>query len=599
MMIFNKKNSIWSLLKVHFRYAPLLSAITVMQRLIDAIIPAINVLIIAHFINTATNIFSGTLPYSSIYKPLLFIIFLLAFQLLFGAVIGYATRKLQIRLNNKIAVECIEKQASIAYEYIDNSESFILIKRVFGEVSSQINTIYNDMLGAASLIVRFISIMIVFVSNGLWWLGVLILLASIPMLSVTYRNGIKIYNFYKENFSGQMEMYHSTYILKDRSVTDERTLFGFSSAINSKWKKMQCDLYDKKKHVNKKILFNRYLSRFINLFFAMIIIVFMTSSILISRMDVGLYIALITNIIALIDEVVSSAMSWANNLAQEKEFIKDFNVVCNYKYDADYLCLPCNNLFSVESIEFINVSFKYPGTDRRVLNNISFKINKDTHYAFVGKNGAGKSTIIKLLTGLYDDYEGTILINKKNLKNYSHSEIKGMFGIIYQDFAKYELTLKDSVKIGDIHSISNDIIDDEYIKKLSDVDLLGLLKVLPNGADTLLGKTEEGGQDISGGEWQRVAIARLLMKKVDFMILDEPTASLDPIAESKLYEQFSSISKNKTTLLISHRLGSIKTVDHVFVIDNGEIIESGTHTELIKQAGLYAKLYSEQKGWYK
>ena len=570
-----------------------------MQRLIDAIIPAINVLIIAHFINTATNIFSGTLPYSSIYKPLLFIIFLLAFQLLFGAVIGYATRKLQIRLNNKIAVECIEKQASIAYEYIDNSESFILIKRVFGEVSSQINTIYNDMLGAASLIVRFISIMIVFVSNGLWWLGGLILLASIPMLSVTYRNGIKIYNFYKENFSGQMEMYHSTYILKDRSVTDERTLFGFSSAINSKWKKMQCDLYDKKKHVNKKILFNRYLSRFINLFFAMIIIVFMTSSILISRMDVGLYIALITNIIALIDEVVSSAMSWANNLAQEKEFIKDFNVVCNYKYDADYLCLPCNNLFSVESIEFINVSFKYPGTDRRVLNNISFKINKDTHYAFVGKNGAGKSTIIKLLTGLYDDYEGTILINKKNLKNYSHSEIKGMFGIIYQDFAKYELTLKDSVKIGDIHSISNDIIDDEYIKKLSDVDLLGLLKVLPNGADTLLGKTEEGGQDISGGEWQRVAIARLLMKKVDFMILDEPTASLDPIAESKLYEQFSSISKNKTTLLISHRLGSIKTVDHVFVIDNGEIIESGTHTELIKQAGLYAKLYSEQKGWYK
>lgn len=598
-MIFNKTNSIWSLVKVPFKYSPLLSVITAIQKLIDAIIPAINVLVIASFINTATAIFSGTLSYYCIYKPLLFIVLLLAFQLLFGTFIGYVTRKMYIRLNNKISIECIEKQASVAFEHIDNSESFMLIKKVFGEVPSQINTIYNDVLDAASLIVRFASIMIIFVSNGLWWIGVLILLSSIPMIIVTYKSGIKIYKFYKENFSGQMEMYHSTYILKDRSVTDERTLFGFSNAINSRWKKMQLELYDKKKRINKKIIFNRYLSRFINLFFAMIIIAFMTSSILINRLDVGLYIALITNIIALIDQVISNAMRWANNLAQEKEFLKDLNVVCNYRYDSDYLCVPNENSFSIETIEFINVSFIYPGTERKILNNISFKINKGVHYAFVGKNGAGKSTIIKLLTCLYDDYEGTILINNKNLKDYSYSEIKGMFGIIYQDYAKYELTLKDSIKIGDIHSILHDVIDDEYIQKLSDVGLFELLKKLPKGGDTLLGKTEEEGQDISGGEWQRVAIARLLMKKVDFMILDEPTASLDPLAESKLYEQFLSISKNKTTLLISHRLGSLKTVDYIFVIDSGEIIESGTHAELIKKAGLYEKLYSEQKEWYK
>ena len=174
-----------------------------------------------------------------------------------------------------------------------------------------------------------------------------------------------------------------------------------------------------------------------------------------------------------------------------------------------------------------------------------------------------------------------------------------MFGIIYQDYAKYELTLKDSVRIGNIHSILHDVIDDEYIQKLSDVGLIELFEKLPKGGDTLLGKTEEDGQDISGGEWQRVAIARLLMKQVNFMILDEPAASLDPIAESKLYEQFSSISKDKTTLLISHRLGSLKTVDYIFVIDSGEIIESGTHAELIKQAGLYETMYSEQKEWYK
>ena len=598
-MIFNKTNSIWSLLKVPFKYSPLLSAITAVQKLIDALIPSISVLTTAYFINAATAIFMGNRSYSYIYMPLLFIVLLLAFQLLFDTIIGYATKKMHIRLNNKIAIECIEKQASIAFEYMDNSESYMLIKKIFGEVPSQINTIYNDALSVASLIVRFARIMIIFVSNGMWWIGTLILLSSIPMINVTYKSGKKIYKFYKENFPGQMEMYHSAYILKDRSVTNERTLFGFSTAINSKWKKMQLELYDKKRVVNKKIIFNRYLSRFINMLLAMIIIAFMTSAILTNKMDVGLYIALIPYIFALIDQVISSIMSWTNNLAQEKEFIKDLNVVCNYKYDPSLLCTPNENSFSVETIEFKNVSFVYPGTERKVLNNISFKISKDIHYAFVGKNGAGKSTIIKLLTGLYDDYEGTILVNNKNLKDYSHAEIKSMFGIIYQDYAKYELTLKDSVRIGNIHSILHDVIDDEYIQKLSDVGLIELFEKLPKGGDTLLGKTEEDGQDISGGEWQRVAIARLLMKQVNFMILDEPAASLDPIAESKLYEQFSSISKDKTTLLISHRLGSLKTVDYIFVIDSGEIIESGTHAELIKQAGLYETMYSEQKEWYK
>ncbi len=595
-MIFNKKNSIWSLLKVPFLYAPLLSVITMVQKLAEALLPAVSVLAVSGFINTAVDIFSGKLPQHFIYRPLLYIVLVMGFQLLFGTVTGYAVRKMRIRLENRISLECIDRQASTAFEYIDHSESFMLMKKVFGEVASQIHTIYNDALGAVGLSVRYASIMLIFVSNGLWWIGVLILLASVPMIYVTYKNGTKIYRFYKENFPGQMEMYHSTYILKDRSLTDERTLYGFSDAVNSKWKKMQMDLYAQKKQVNVKILFHRYLSRFLNLGCAMAVIIIMTFSVIRGSLDVGLYIALVTNIIVLIDQVISSVMLLANNLAQEKEFLKDLDTVCNYKYDPDDLCAADGTPFSVESIEFIHVSFTYPGTKRRVLDNVSFRLDEGMHYAFVGRNGAGKSTIIKLLTGLYHDYEGTILINQKDLKEYSCAERKGMFGIIYQDYAKYELTLKESVKIGDIHSVSQN--DDTYMQKLSDVNLLGLLQTLPKGGDTFLGKTEEGGQDISGGEWQRVAIARLLMKKGNFMILDEPTAALDPVAESALYQQFLAISRKKTTLLISHRLGSVKTADCIFVIDGGKIAESGSHRELIEKSGIYEKMYSEQKEWY-
>lgn len=596
-MIFNKKNSLWSLFVIPFEYAPLLAVITAVQKIIDAIIPAINVLVIAHFINTATSIFEGESSFDSVYLPLICIVLVLLFQILFGTITGYATRKMHLQLKQKIVVESMEKQASFDFAYVDNAESYMMIKRIFDEIPSHIYTIYNDAMRAASLVVRFVSIMMVFVANGLWWIGILILIASVPMTGITYKNGKAIYKFYKEEFPGKMEMYHSTYILKDRNVVDERTLFGFSKVINSRWKNMQLELYDKKKHVNKKIVFNRYLSRFINLFFAMIIIVIMTSSVFSNKITVGLYIALITNIITLIDEVISTAMDWANHLAQEKEFIKDLNVVCDYKCNKDYLDVPSEKPFSLKLLEFRNVVFKYPGTDRIVLDNISFKITEGGHYAFVGKNGAGKSTIIKLLTGLYDEYEGVILVNGKNIKDYSQAERKQMFGIIYQDFAKYELTLKDNIKIGDINSISWDN-DEKYIQKLSDVGLTELLEKLPEAGNTFLGKTQENGQDLSGGEWQRVAVARLLMKKSDFMILDEPTASLDPLAESMLYEQFTSISKNKTTLLISHRLGSIKISDYIFVIDGGKVAESGTHEELMKNGGLYEKLYSEQKEWY-
>ena len=597
-MLFNKKNTLWSLLLIPFKIFPMMTLVTIVQKTVDAILPTVNVLIVAYFINTATDIFYENTSSQHIYLPLLCIVSVLAFQIFFDTLIEYFVKKMRIRLKNKIDSECLDRQASLSFEYIDNSESYMLVKKVFGELSSHINTIYNTALNIASVLIRFSSIMIVFILNGLWWIGILFVLISIPMMIVSYSGGKNIYHFYKENFPGQMKMYHYAYILKDRSVADERTLFGFSKIINKQWKELQMDLYKKKSKINTNILTNRYLAQFINLLCVIIIISFMTYSIFKGRMDVGLYIALVINIIMLVEEVIATAIVGASTISQEKEFLKDLNIVCSYKYDSSFLCQPNKKHILVDTIEFRNVSFAYPGTDRKVLNNVSFKIKRGVHYAFVGQNGAGKSTIIKLLTRLYDNYSGEILINEKNIKDYSYSDIKAMIGIIYQDFSKYELSLKDNVQIGDINALHKYKNDEKLFKIIDSVGLTELLKKLPQKEMTLLGKSEETGQDISGGEWQRIAIARLMMKDSDFMILDEPTASLDPIAESKLYELFSSISKNKTTLLISHRLGSVKTVDYIYVIDNGFIVECGSHTKLMHKKGLYYKLYSEQKGWY-
>lgn len=191
-------------------------------------------------------------------------------------------------------------------------------------------------------------------------------------------------------------------------------------------------------------------------------------------------------------------------------------------------------------------------------------------------------------------YEGEILINGKELREYDYSEIKGFFSFVFQDFAKYAISIKDNIFMGNSFSV-----DGMRLKTtLSQMEISEFIEQLPAGVETNLGKIRSDGIDISGGQWQRIAISRALVSDSPILILDEPTAALDPIAESNVYSLFSRICKEKTTIVITHRLGAAKIADEIFVIDNGCVAESGSHEELMKANGLYAKMYESQRDWY-
>lgn len=249
---------------------------------------------------------------------------------------------------------------------------------------------------------------------------------------------------------------------------------------------------------------------------------------------------------------------------------------------------------SLDSIEFRDVRFKYPGTVRYVLDGCSFRLDRSKHYAFVGINGAGKTTITKLLTGLYPDFEGEILINGRSIKEYSQSRLKALFSVVYQDFAKYYITLRDNIFLGNINGVD----DKRIAEAIEEIDLSETLARLEKGLDTPLGKILEGGTDISGGEWQRVAIARTLVSNAPLHILDEPTAALDPVAESKVYELFGRISKGRMTVFITHRLGAAKLADEILVLKDGKIAEVGSHDDLMARGGIYAEMFEAQRSWY-
>lgn len=247
------------------------------------------------------------------------------------------------------------------------------------------------------------------------------------------------------------------------------------------------------------------------------------------------------------------------------------------------------------TIEFCHVSFTYPGSSVEVLNDISVTLHPGEHLSVVGLNGAGKTTFIKLLCRLYDPDRGEILLDGINIKEYDYSEYMSLFSPVFQDFKLFAFSMRDNITLDNSHE------DTELASLITQVGLDEKVKSLENGVDTILFKSfDERGIEPSGGEQQKIAIARALQKDAPVIILDEPTSALDPVAEYEIYRQFHTLVGNKTAFYISHRLSSCRFCDRIAVFSDGKIAEYGNHDSLIKiPEGIYAKMFEAQAQYYR
>jgi ABC-type multidrug transport system fused ATPase/permease subunit len=264
-------------------------------------------------------------------------------------------------------------------------------------------------------------------------------------------------------------------------------------------------------------------------------------------------------------------------------------------------------------IEFKGVSFKYPNTDNYVLKNINLTIHPGEEVAIVGKNGAGKSTLIKLILRFYDPTEGEIFINDIEIKKLNIASYYKHISALFQDFNQYKaLTARENILIGtqEIESETKESdssetsaipseINEKLMKSLKQTDAVNFIKNLGKGLDTPLGKNFTGGTELSKGQWQKIALSRILYRNSEMLILDEPTASIDAQAELKIFNNIYEFSENKTVILISHRFSSVRKAEKIFVIEDGKIVESGDHEELMKLEGSYAKSFEIQAEGYK
>lgn len=306
--------------------------------------------------------------------------------------------------------------------------------------------------------------------------------------------------------------------------------------------------------------------------------------------DLTMYFSLLDNFQNAIESIVNSFSSLYDDMLYVKNFHELIDIEVN---DSEINKLPINNF---NRISLVNVSFKYPNTQEFILKDISIEMEFGKSYSFVGVNGSVKTTLIKLLLNLYEPTEGNIYIDGINLREIKKNDYYKMIGVVFQDYVKYPLNIEQNIGIGNIEDISNmaRIIQsskysgaDEFINKL------------PNKYATMVTKELEGAVDLSTGQWQKLSISRAFMSDFKLVILDEPTSSLDAISENEVMKRFKELSYRKTSIMISHRLSSLRGIDCIFVLKNGRIIEYGTHNELISSDNEYSKLYTIQSKGYR
>jgi ATP-binding cassette, subfamily B, bacterial len=250
----------------------------------------------------------------------------------------------------------------------------------------------------------------------------------------------------------------------------------------------------------------------------------------------------------------------------------------------------------VRGFEFRNVSFKYPGSSRLILNGLDFHLQPGERVALIGENGQGKTTIVKLITRLYDPTEGQILLDGVDLRDYELEDLYREIGVIFQDFMRYEMTARENIAVGRIDDLQNvNLLQTAAQKSLADQ----VIAKLPHHYEQMLGRRFDGGVDLSGGEWQKVALARAYLRDAQLLILDEPTAALDAKSEFEVFQRFAELTMGKMALFISHRFSTVRMADRIVVLEQGKIAEEGNHDQLARMGGRYAEMFEMQAASYR
>lgn len=495
--------------------------------------------------------------------------------------------RFDMKMTDGLERDIIQKYKNLDYSCYEKSATYDIISRISKNPGEKLKLIYWKIIEIIKILISLVGLVLVFrqASN---LLIVIFILFLIPMLYENYKAGSLWYELYAKQTMDERKVAYYERLLTSKTSLIELIIYQATDYIKSLWEKQSEKMLKEKDATLQKVekaLLKK--SLFATLWYICCTGI-LIHSVMTGHISVGLFIALFNTTLSIVGTITSLLETFGDFSKEIKEvsYISSFFELKNTESRTGHIDYP------IHRIRFEHVSFAYPNSEKEVLHDANFEIDLSRSTALVGENGSGKTTIIKLLCGLYRPTKGRIMIDDQDLNKLSSQEIGKLIKVVFQDFYQYELTVRENIGFGNLGELDRD-------DKLNNaLELVNLKDVKDLGLDRNLGKLEMDGVDLSKGQWQRLAVSRLFLTDTAYVILDEPTASMDPVSEYKMYQLFCSLMKSRGSLMISHRLASAKMADYILVLKHGNIIEQGNHDDLMKNQGIYYTLFCKQAEWY-
>jgi len=570
---------------VILKYARIPTVLTLILKLMQSAETPLSIFFTGKLINNIGLYISGDVSLSDVLIWAVLLIVILLISANSGLFQGLSEIYTHKKLNKNFSGVVLDKFRKLEYSCFEDPTILNSLERMGSEPHLRIYYLYNDTINAISTFISLAETALVFTQISVWF-AVVYFILLVPLLWFNYKSIEARQRLWNTEMPNWRRRTYVSALLADKHAVFEMKIFNATEFFLTKWQKLASDF--RREFVRMRLKSSKYdiLHVLTIAVWAVFVILSMIFGLIGSTVNIGVFVACITSMGAILNS--SSAMSSAfSQVSQDCLEMTHFDIFMSLpEISTETVSVDIEN----PHIVFDNVRFSYPKTDNTVLNGVNFEIRSGERVALVGKNGAGKSTIVKLLCGLYRPDSGEIYINGTPVTKISTAQLRQVFSVVFQDFCGYELTLRENVAFGNISKIDD---DPALNKALQDGLWTNEVKL-----DMNLGKLEDDGVDLSGGQWQKIAVSRAIFSDSSFIILDEPTAALDPVAESRMYETFQSVLQKRGSIVISHRLASAKLADKIIVLDEGKAVQTGTHAELMSADGLYRDMFTAQSAWY-
>lgn len=581
------KTQMKEILSIIWKYSRLWGCMKLLNSVLTAIIVPVNTVLLQRIVDDILILLQENRFHFILNTHLVIFIAGVFSEVLLTGLDRYVEIRFDMQITDRLEKEIVRKYRKLDYSCYEDPQTYDSISRISQNPGEKIRMIFWKLCEMVRIIILLIGYLLIFQQASPLLVGIFLLFLP-PMLYENYKAGCLWYDLYSRQTADERKIAYYERLLTGKTSLAELKIYQATDYIEKLWKKQSSKLRKEKEEtlirVEKTLLRKSTFSALWYLCSGG----FLLYGVITGRISVSMFLVLFQTILNIVDTVNGLLETFGNfsREIQEMSYLHSFFALKNIPERKGCIDRP------VRRIRFEHVCFSYPNAGTETLHDISFELDLSKSTAIVGENGSGKTTIIKLLCGLYQPTSGRILFDEYDIRNLNNGEIGKAIKVVFQDFFQYELTIRENIGFGNLARISHDlelqeVLDAVHLEELKKLEL-----------DTSLGKLEHEGIDLSRGQWQRLAVGRIFLNDTGYAVLDEPTASVDPVSEYNMYQLFYLLLRSRGSLMISHRLASAKMADHILVLKNGTIAEQGNHTELMKNQELYHELFCRQAEWY-